>query len=178
MTTGAMRTRPFSPSLPISTSYWLSLSPKATRIARTCLQIVSCHNSVLVLLNTVISKDKWINSFTILAPFAEVLNYWFVANFLKYLPVYRKRCSIWLECHNVVWNSVLSEIKTTPIISYLQYIWEVFVLLLNIYSLHAVVFCFRLVLIERGGVCVDHSLGHHLPRARGIQKSHGGKWKF
>lgn len=113
MTTGAMRTRPFSPSLPISTSYWLSLSPKATRTARTCLQIVSCHNSVLVLLNTVISKDKWINSFTILAPFAEVLNYWFVANFLKYL--YRKRCSIWLECHNVVWNSVLSEIKTTPI---------------------------------------------------------------
>lgn len=50
MTTGAMRTLLFSPSPPISTSFWLSLLPEDIHIEKTCLPIVSSHIVLHVLL--------------------------------------------------------------------------------------------------------------------------------
>lgn len=50
MTTGAMRTLLFSPSPPISTSFWPSLLPEDIHIEKTCLPIVSSHIVLHVLL--------------------------------------------------------------------------------------------------------------------------------
>lgn len=50
MTTGAMRTLLFSPSPPISTSFWPLLLPKDIHIEKTCLPIVSSHIVLHVLL--------------------------------------------------------------------------------------------------------------------------------
>lgn len=50
MTTGAMRTPLFSPSPPISISFWPLLLPKDIHIEKTCLPIVSSYIVLHVLL--------------------------------------------------------------------------------------------------------------------------------